>query len=144
MRRGKGRRGSSVRGNHEVGYARPPLRSRFKKGQSGNAKGRPRGSGSIATITNKILGEKVSVREGDKVWLISKMEAIVRGLSLKALKGDQKAIATMLALAQEHIQSEEQPVNGKITIEFVKPDGSRSALGHSKQPAVGQVDPSKT
>ncbi len=132
MKRGKGRRGSSVCGNHEVGYARPPMHSRFKKGRSGNPKGRPRGSGSIATITNKILGEKVSVREGDKVWLISKMEAIVRGLSLKALKGDQKAIATVLALAQEHIQSEEQPESRSITIEFVSPDESRSALDHSK------------
>jgi Family of unknown function (DUF5681) len=125
MRRGKGRRGSSVLGNHEVGYARPPVHSRFKKGQSGNPKGRPRGSRSVATILHKILGEKVSVREGERVWLISKMEAIVRSLSLKALKGDQKATATVLALAQEHIQSEHRPENRAITVEFVSPDESR-------------------
>jgi hypothetical protein len=101
------------------------VHSRFKKGQSGNPKGRPRGSRSVATILHKILGEKVSVREGDRVWLISKMEAIVRSLSLKALKGDQKATATVLALEQEHIQSEHRPENGAITIEFVSPDESR-------------------
>ena len=125
MRGGKGRRGSSVRGNHEVGYARPPVHSRFKKGQSGNLKGRPRGSRSVATILHKILGEKVSVREGDKVWLISKMEAIVRNLSLKALKGDQKATETVIALAQEYVQSENRPENRAITVEFVSPDESR-------------------
>jgi hypothetical protein len=125
MRGGKGRLGSSVRGNHEVGYARPPVHSRFKKGQSGNPKGRPRGSRSVATILHKILGEKVSVREGDKVWLISKMEAIVRGLSLKALKGDQKATAAVLALAQEHVQLEVRPEVRSITVELVSPDKSR-------------------
>jgi Family of unknown function (DUF5681) len=125
MRGGKGRRGSSVRGNHEVGYARPPVHSRFKKGQSGNPKGRPRGRRSVAAILHKILGEKVSVREGERVWLISKTEAIVRSLSLKALRGDQKATETVLALAQEHVQSEDRPGNGAITIEFVSPDESR-------------------
>jgi hypothetical protein len=101
------------------------VHSRFKKGQSGNPKGRPRGRRSVATILHKILGEKVSVREGDKVWLISKMEAIVRGLSLKALKGDPKATATVLTLAQEDVQFEDRPESRSITVEFVSPDGSR-------------------
>jgi hypothetical protein len=120
-------RGCLVRGKHEVGYARPPVHSRFKKGQSGNRKGRPPGSGGFATILRKVLGEKVSVREGDKVWLISKMEAIVRSLSLKALKGDQRATATVFALALQHGQLEEKPENRAFTIEFVSPDGSRSS-----------------
>jgi hypothetical protein len=53
------------------------------------------------------------------------MEAIVRSLSLKALKGDQKATETVLALAQGHAQLEDRPENGAIKIEFVSPDKSR-------------------
>jgi Family of unknown function (DUF5681) len=30
-------------GDYEVGYGKPPARSRFSKGQSGNPKGRPKG-----------------------------------------------------------------------------------------------------
>jgi hypothetical protein len=33
-----------ARMNYEVGYAKPPLETRFKKGQSGNPRGRPRGT----------------------------------------------------------------------------------------------------
>jgi hypothetical protein len=131
MRERKGR-GGSLGGEDGVGYGRPPVHSRFKKGQSGNPKGRPPGSGSFATILRKVLGEKVSVREGDKVWLISKMEGIVRSLSLKALKGDQRATATVFALALQHGQLEEKPESRAFTIEFVSPDGSRSSTPPSE------------
>jgi hypothetical protein len=76
MKGRKGRGGGYLGGQDGVGYGRPPVHSRFKKGQSGNPKGRPRGRRSVASILHKILGEKVSVREGDKVWLISKMEGL--------------------------------------------------------------------
>jgi hypothetical protein len=125
MKGGKRRRSSSANGKYEVGYARAPVHSRFKKGQSGNPKGRPRGSRSVATILHKILGEKVSVREGDKVRHISKMEAIVRGLSIKAAKGDQNAIKTVFDLAREYAQLEARPESGSITIRLVSPDESR-------------------
>src|SRR5262245_29021911 len=67
MKRGRSRRSSRVGGKYEVGYARPPLHSRFKRGQSGNPKGRPRGSRSVASVLHRILNEKVPAREGDKV-----------------------------------------------------------------------------
>jgi hypothetical protein len=51
MKRG---RSSSVRGTHEVGYARPPLHSRFKRGQSGNPKGRPPKGESMAEVPREI------------------------------------------------------------------------------------------
>ncbi len=38
-----------------VGYGRPPADKRFKPGQSGNPKGRPRGRENMATTINRIL-----------------------------------------------------------------------------------------
>jgi hypothetical protein len=83
------------------------------------------------------LAEKVSVREGEKVWLISRMEAIVRSLSLKALKGDQRATATVFAFALQDGQLEEKPEERIFTVEFVSPDGSRSRTPPS---ADGQTE----
>jgi Family of unknown function (DUF5681) len=117
------------------------VHSRFKKGQSGNPKGRPRGRRSVAAILHKILGEKVSVREGDKVWLISKMEAIARSLALKAIKGDQKATATVFALAEEHAQLERQPISGEVRIVLVDPDESRFPNRPQGDQTTGRLPP---
>jgi hypothetical protein len=40
----------------EIGYARPPVASRFKKGQSGNPLGRPKGKKNMATEFQEALG----------------------------------------------------------------------------------------
>ena len=50
-------------GDYEVGYRKPPVNTRFKSGQSGNPKGRPRGSKGFATLMRKALSETVLVRE---------------------------------------------------------------------------------
>ena len=36
--------------SYEVGYRKPPVGTRFKKGQSGNPAGRPRGTVNLATL----------------------------------------------------------------------------------------------
>src|ERR1039458_6542262 len=46
-----------------VGYGAPPEATRFKKGVSGNPKGRPRGSLNVATVFTKILRERVVINE---------------------------------------------------------------------------------
>ena len=43
MRDAKKTNRKGAEGNHEVGYGKPPKHTRFKPGQSGNSKGRPKG-----------------------------------------------------------------------------------------------------
>jgi Family of unknown function (DUF5681) len=47
----------------DVGYGKPPQATRFKKGVSGNPKGRPKGSLNIATVFTKTLRERVVINE---------------------------------------------------------------------------------
>jgi hypothetical protein len=85
----------------KVGYGNPPVHSRFKKGQSGNPSGRAKGSQNLKKIFNKILGEEISLKEGSDVRKVSKAEALVRGMVVGALKGDQRHLAMLFRFAEQ-------------------------------------------
>ena len=87
-------------GDYGVGYCRPPEATQFKKGQSGNRRGRPKGTKNIATHLNEILQERISVREGGKVRTMSKAEAMLQKVTHRAMMGDPKALSSIIALAR--------------------------------------------
>jgi Family of unknown function (DUF5681) len=80
----------------EVGFKRPPVHSRFRKGCSGNPKGRPRGTKNLRTDLTEVLQEQVTVTEGDRKVRMSKQRAIVMTLVAKTLKGDLRSANTLL------------------------------------------------
>src|SRR5262245_6155539 len=86
---------------YAVGYRRPPVHTRFKPGQSGNPSGRPKGSQNFKTLFDKILNEKVSLREGAQVRKVSKAEAVLRGLVIGAMKGEPRSLGTFFRLAEQ-------------------------------------------
>jgi hypothetical protein len=85
--------------NGEVGYGKPPTRSQFKKGQSGNPKGRPKGSRNIGTVLEKTLRESVVINENGQRRTISKLEAAVKQLVNGAASGDLAAFRILASLA---------------------------------------------
>jgi hypothetical protein len=82
----------------EVGYQKPPEKSRFKKGRSGNPKGRPNGTKNLKTDLNEELQEQILVHEGASAMKISKQRAIVKTLIAKTLKGDARAATTLTSM----------------------------------------------
>ena len=75
---------------YEVGYGRPPGAHQFKPGESGNARGRPKGAKSEATILPALLNRKIEIREGGRVRKITVHEAILLRCVEDALKGNVK------------------------------------------------------
>jgi hypothetical protein len=87
--------------NGPLGYARPPLASRFKPGKSGNPHGRPRNSRNLKTIIQSALTAPVVLREGGRKRSISKLEGIVLKQIESALKGNDKAALATLKMAAQ-------------------------------------------
>lgn len=84
-----------------VGFCRPPQATRFRKGISGNPKGRPKGSLNVATAFMKALREKVVLNEGGKRKTVTKLEAAVKQLVNKAASGEISALKQLLELARD-------------------------------------------
>jgi Family of unknown function (DUF5681) len=83
---------------YKIGYGRPPKSGQFKRGKSGNPNGRPKGSLKLATDLAAELNEQITVREDGRARRVSKQRALIKSLMAKALQGDVRANATILAL----------------------------------------------
>jgi Family of unknown function (DUF5681) len=90
-----------IRCDYEVGYGKPPVHTRFQKGQSGNPKGRPRGRKNLSSLLNEALNGWVIVVENGRRKKITKREAIITQLVNKSAAADLKATQIVLALVQE-------------------------------------------
>jgi hypothetical protein len=87
--------------DNEVGYGKPPKHSQFKKGHSGNPRGRPRGAKNLATLVGQALDQKVSVSEQGRHRKVTKREAIITQLVNKSAQADLKATTILLGLMQD-------------------------------------------
>ncbi|HOP21172.1 MAG TPA: DUF5681 domain-containing protein [Amphiplicatus sp.] len=102
--------------DYEVGYDRPPRETRFKKGESGNPKGRPKGARNTSIIFDEVLSSMVDYRENGRHRKAEGREVLARQAFAKAAKGDLKAMAFMMKHdpknAQAAIDAAAQNENG--------------------------------
>lgn len=77
--------------NYEIGYGKPPEHTRFAPGQSGNPKGRPRGSRNLSTVVGELARQTMTITEGGRPRRVPRYTALNLILWGKALKGDHKA-----------------------------------------------------
>ena len=85
----------------KVGYRNPPKHGQFKKGQSGNAKGRPRGAKGIKTLLAKELGSRITIGADGQQRRVKRSEALVKGLVNDALRGKDRPRDTVLRIADQ-------------------------------------------
>jgi hypothetical protein len=90
--------GKVRKGDYAIGYGRPPARTRFKPGQSGNPNGRPAGRPNVKTTMARVINERVAVREGQKSRTVTKLEAMLQAHTLKAIKGDTRSASIVIGL----------------------------------------------
>jgi len=102
-----------------VGYGQPPKHAQFKKGRSGNLRGRPKGSLNLATVLHRALREKVVIKENGRRRVIMKLEAAIMQLVKNAISGDGHAIRYLCQLV---ISGEERSVTVEPTPQFSETD----------------------
>jgi hypothetical protein len=88
------------RNDYKVGYAMPPSDTQFRKGVSGNPKGRPKGTQNVATVLQLVLKERVVIHENGQRKTITKLEAALKQLTNKAASGDLGALKLLVSLAR--------------------------------------------
>src|SRR4051794_13642811 len=103
--------------NYEVGKGRTPKATRFKPGQSGNPKGRPRGSKNAATLAKKELSRKIAVTVNGRKRQMTVAEIGYRKLGDKTMAGDQKALGFLLMLANDVDPADIKPAENTTTTE---------------------------
>jgi hypothetical protein len=74
-----------------VGRNSPPVDHQFKPGQSGNPRGRPRGSRNVKTIVQEFARERHKVKEGGRRRSVTTLELLLRLLVGMSLNGDVRA-----------------------------------------------------
>ena len=88
-------------GDYQVGYGKPPLHTRFKKGQSGNPRGRPPGAKNLSTLLNEALNEPVVITENGGRKKVSKRQASLKQLVNEAAKGNWRALKLLVDILQD-------------------------------------------
>ena len=93
-------------GGYEVGYGKPPAETRFRKGQSGNPRGRPAGRKRVKDLIVDEIYRLVQEGDTERGKKLPAIQAVLRSQVKLALKGHGPAQRAVIKLAIDADESE--------------------------------------
>lgn len=81
------------------GFMNPPKHTQFKKGTSGNPRGRPRKRDDLNTVLERVLKRKVRIRDEERKIPIR--DALIWKLRELALQGDKQALSLQRRIIEQ-------------------------------------------
>ena len=124
--------------DEKVGYKKPPKKNQFKKGKSGNPKGRPKKSEYLhfGDLCIDMMNEKVTVTENGTKKEILKKEAFVRALFNHCLSGKAAHAKLIMDMLHKYVMPyEERKIerqNAQDKIDNYKPTTAIEAAAYYK------------
>jgi Family of unknown function (DUF5681) len=99
-----------------VGYANPPVKTRFRPGQSGNPRGRPKGAKGRKQIVAKIANEMHRVGKDGNDRRRSTLELILLQLRNLAVQGNIQAFQAYHNLLAKYAPQETKTQAGYLIV----------------------------
>jgi hypothetical protein len=93
------------RGDYEVGYARPPASGRFKPGDVGNPKGRPKKKKTVGQIIEDGMMKRITLEENGRSRKVTVQELILLNVMRSAARGDLAAVRVLFAMKERYQDS---------------------------------------
>jgi Family of unknown function (DUF5681) len=134
--------------SNKSGRGNPPEHSRFKKGVSGNRKGRPpknRKGDLVIHIIGKFQNTPTAYREGGRTKRASRPELALKKLVNSAIEGDVRSAQELFKLRAKASKSSDARSH-KIIVEDWIPDfegqtGQQKTRTHARE---NEIDPTDT
>ena len=106
--------------SNDTGYGKPPKANQFRKGQTGNPRGKRRGEENFISVFKRIVLRPVKIKEGDRITTITLAEAVIRKNLSAAIQKDPLAMDNIYRLAEgsgEFVDlTDSKQVGGQIAV----------------------------
>jgi hypothetical protein len=114
------------------GNERPDILTRFKKGQSGNPRGRPKGTKNKAAQLKDVLFRDIVVKDGQGSRSVPKILAAAEVCLNNAIKGDLRSFVKIMEIVHKFQLIENSPTIpeeiSEIRITYVDPQVSETPM----------------
>jgi hypothetical protein len=108
--------------DYKVGYGRPPLQTRWKKGRSGNHPKKRKPQESVVEMIDSLLLKQVKLSLNGETKRVPALEAIISQLQVREMSGNRRATRILL----KYREFAHQHADRRLDVIFVNEEDGRA------------------